>query len=296
MVRSGGAGFLGALKHALMGRYISLTLQFRGVGSTLGPLRPLFATPVFNPVSIAGINAGPERDDWFLAGYALEDFMARFRRQSGSRPPAVRQSFRSGIQERDYVAAMANYLSEVPGSVPLLSPFEEEDRANGATFLQSVRLDNSVLKDAREWLTSLPQAVLYAYGTIRVAVASPQKLPWDRGFRFLFPLDAGLPVAGAPFVFIRSGPSPHSADGTEVNVFTESTVWLQEGRGLGGQVGKLEADRNLAQFAALAQQISKSPEMSLTDVQLSLDGGLFLREEDRIRTALSETLAVSGQT
>jgi hypothetical protein len=279
----------------LMGRYLSISCQFDHVQAPARLVEPAFSNPFFGPVAIGGLDAHEAGDNWFLAGYALEDFISRFLERGTSKPVSIALARTAEKSQAEYLSTTSNWLShqKLPGRE--LSPFESRDPSVGVTFIRQVTMDAEVLDELDRWIARFPSGVFYLYGTAQLAVQNPCEIPWNHAFRFLYPRNAGLQGIGAPFLFIRVGASPFSQSATEVTLFSESTVWLQEDRAFNGRVRRQDAAKNLAGLASLARCVAHNPEATApVSVNLRADGGPFQRELDWLQLAFADILAKSG--
>ena len=69
-----------------MGHYVSVKLRFEGQNIATKLLEPVFLSPFFKPVALGGVDEHRGGDNWFLSGYALEDFIARFLEKNAPKP------------------------------------------------------------------------------------------------------------------------------------------------------------------------------------------------------------------
>jgi hypothetical protein len=278
-----------------MGRYLSLRMEIADPRPLPELLGPAFASSFFQPIALGGIASQAAGTSWLLGGYALEDFVGRFTERS-HRPAAAVQLVESGdAGERTYLRSIAKQLSSpgVPSKdIPpdALSPFETADPTLGVTYMEPVALGPSALSAAKDWVAKFPRGVLYLYGTLDVANADSAP-PLRRAFRSLSESEAQQRMPGAPLLLIRAAEPAGSPGLSEITLFSDSPVWLREGKALGGRVGGPEADQNLARLAGLAEALGWGEGTTKPGGELYLEGSPFTREAPRLERALSSVLA-----
>jgi hypothetical protein len=281
-----------------MGRYLSLRMEIADPRPLAELLNPAFASSFFQPIALGGIDSQNAGTSWLLGGYAVEDFVGRFTERS-DRPAAAVQLVEGGdAGERTYLRSIAERLSPRGGSqvLPLgvLSPFERADPRLGVTYIGSEALDPSVLAPTKDWAARFPRGVLYLYGTVDLANAD-SATQLRRAFRSLSESETQQPTPGAPLLWIRAAAPAGSPGLSEISLFSDSSVWLREGKALGGRVGGPEADQNLARLAGLAEALGRGGGKTQSKGELYLEGRLFNREAPRLERALSPVLASSGR-
>lgn len=277
-----------------MARYLSLFMQFEGESLSTKRLERIFASSFFEPVALGAIDAHTNGDNWFLAGYALEDFLARFLERGVPKPAHIELAATQDDTLRNYLNTMADHLSRLSQPSEKISPFEKEDQIAGVTFLRSAHLDVSVLSEFDQWLARFPKGILYLYGSVKVAVQKPHELPWRRAFRCLYPPEPKLQVIGAPFLTIRMGASPFLTQAIEVSVRSESLIWLSKAHALNGRVGKHEADENLDNLASFTKLLAHTERAAKRSVELHAEGSAFNREVERLKRAFTDVLGAKG--
>src|SRR5262245_10115157 len=146
-----------------MGRYLSLDFQFDGTHSLARVLGPLFSNDFFEPVAVGGIDAHEGGDNWFLGGYALEDFLSRFLDKGIPKPLSIELAAQQDGEERGYLLSVAGWLSRLQSPSRQLSTFEKVDPITQVTFLGDTRLGTSVLEELDRWIARFPKGVLYVY-------------------------------------------------------------------------------------------------------------------------------------
>lgn len=279
MAKFGGTEHLEDYKRTIMGKYVAIEFQIEGNAITASDLQPLFTGDKFSPIAIGGIEAHQNGDQWYLGGYALEDFASRFLNKNTIAPKSITLSLTERQQNRDYLNTMANKIKNLINPAKDLSPFEHKDQLTNVTFITKKNLDISVLDNVIQWLFRFPKSIIYLYGAFNVAVRGKNNLPWDRAFRFLFPKDYVSRAIGAPFLFIRIGKSPFLKNTIEIMLYSESNIWLLEANALNGLVGKNEAEINLANLASLSRSIAENEKVK--NIELHLDGTSFTQEKGR---------------
>jgi hypothetical protein len=272
-----------------MGHYVAVRFHFEGAGHFPEVLRPLFAGGFLTPVALGGIDFQDSGDHWLLAGYALEDFAARFLGRRERPPVSVALSAASGADAQEYQLAIARQVQK-RSSPEGFSPFESDDRELCLSFLAPVALPPAVLEEVATWRAQSPQRHAYLYGSVNVAVAQPDELPFSHSFRHLVPPESASKSVGSPLVLVQASAPPRAPDTTEVLLSCSSPVLLRGTQALGGRVDADSADRNLAGFAGLAKALAAGG-AKVRSAELSLDGGTFLRERDRLTAAFSGVAA-----
>ncbi|AUX22079.1 uncharacterized protein SOCEGT47_025800 [Sorangium cellulosum] len=235
------------------------------------------------PVALGGFDGtGKKQDHWLLAGYALEDYLARSLPVRGRMRGEI-LCVGARVDERIYLETVARSIGRRHRTALRRSPFERVEPAVGATFLASHSLHESVLSDVRSFYRSHPFASLDLAGTIDLDVDDPGGHPWDRAFRELAPAGDDFGREAVPFVSLMVLRSPEQADSTVIIVWSESSVWLREGGALGGRIGPRAADENLARLAGFVRCLAREAE----HVQLHVPvGSPAAAERERLSDAL----------
>jgi hypothetical protein len=276
-----------------MGQYISLHVRFTGAPLPTTLLRPAFADTSFQPVALGGIDAHQSGDNWFLAGYALEDFVERFLPGSARRPrrpQSIHVAAAENNRERAYLEALANCIELHTTVASRLSPFETENESTGVISMQPVAFDVSVLADCEQWLTTHTAAVLYLYGSLHMAAQDGHDDSFRRAFRPLLFSEDSQRLAGTPFLFVRAGASRLARGDAEVMLYSDSSIWLQQANALDGRISQQDADENLARYASLARSIASAPGLQVVRAELNVEGRQFHEERARIELALAGIL------
>ncbi len=250
-----------------MGSFLSLRTEIPNM-ATLQPsqlLAPCFSDPFFTPIALGGLNADKGGDDWYLAGYALENFISNFIERGIPKPASIHRV--TSAENEAYVQSIADALTQKTSLAGGLSPFETAEY--DITFVRDVQLPATVLEDADLWTVRYPKAAIYLYGTVDLASQ-------DRAFRFRFPDE--MAFFGAPFLWIRLGLSPFTPNMTEILIYSQSLVWLQSDQGT-------FADTNLENLAAFVFALVSAQPSSL--VTLRLEGSVFENERVRIERAFA---------
>ena len=278
-----------------MGRYVAVDFQFENITSVAELLAPLFSSPFFTPIAMGGIEGHQQGDHWLIAGFALEYFVSFFRSRGARQAISIDVASTPNSIEQQYLASIANAITQQVDLSYQLSPFEIEAPETGVTFISAANLGTAALDSIDQWLGQYPRGVIYLYGTVQIAVQSLHGIDWSQAFRFLYTPDDQVPVLGAPFLFLRVGASPFTANKTEVGLYSASTIWLESSQALDGRVGQREADTNLVQLAALARLIAQNGASRPLDVELNVEGSLFHKERERIESAFAGVLQSSDQ-
>jgi hypothetical protein len=220
-----------------MGSYLALHMSFQSSSPQAGMIEPLFSNDLFQPVAIGAIAGRESGDNWFLAGYALEEFVSIF--STRATPPATIEIAAShGDEEYDYLSALADHLRSLNMTPWTLSPFETVDATTGVTYLGQRRLTVSVLTTLADWLTRYPKGAVYLFGSLKIAAQKSHELPWRHAFRFLYPKERQTITIGAPFLDINVRKYVSEANITGISVRSESGIWLRERNALNGYVGR----------------------------------------------------------
>jgi hypothetical protein len=269
-----------------MGHYVAARFRFEGAGQFPQVLRPLFAGGFFTPAALGAIDFQSAGDHWFLAGYALEDFAGRFLGRRPRPPASVVLAASGDAEAQEYQRAMARQVRERSSPEGSLSPFESDDRELGVSFLAPVALAPAVLDELAAWRPESPQRQAYLYGSVDVAVAQPEELPFSHCFRHVVRSTSVARAVGSPLVLVQAEAPPRSPDTTEVLLSSSSPVLLRETQALGGRVDAASADRNLAGLAGLARALAAGG-AKLLSAELTLEGGTFERERERLTAAFT---------
>ena len=72
-----------------MGDYLSFSFSRPSEESIQEILAPVFAGGFFQPIAVGAVEGHSSGDHWFLAGYALEDFLERYLERGIPRPASV---------------------------------------------------------------------------------------------------------------------------------------------------------------------------------------------------------------
>lgn len=286
----GGVEYFEDHRRNILGKYVAIEFQLESTAITASDLESVFVSDYFSPTAIGGIEAHQTGDQWFLGGYALEDFASRFLKTCAPVPKSITYASTKSDEDREYLNFMADKIENLTNPIGDLSPFEHRDPLADVTFISAKNLDISVLNDVEKWISRFPRSVIYLYGVFTVAVQEPSHLPWDRAFRFLFPKDYGIQAIGAPFLFIRIGKSPFLKNTIELMLYSESNIWLSEAKALNGLVGKNEAEQNLANLASLSRLIAKNE--TVRNIELRVDGASFIQEKKRFKYYLADILTI----
>ncbi|WP_437627105.1 hypothetical protein [Sorangium sp. So ce1151] len=246
-------------------------------------LERAFSEPIFLPVALGGFDGtGKKHDHWLLAGYALEDYLAR------SFPVRTRMRGEllcvgAHVDERLYLETVARDISRRHRTPPQRSPFEHVESAARATFLRTHVLRESVLSDVRSFCRSHPFAAIDLTGTVALEVDDPGSYAWRLAFRELASAGDELGREAVPFLSMMTLRSPEQPESILVVVWSESSVWLREPGALGGRVGPRAADENLARLGAFVRAVARGAD----DVQLHVPAeSPAFAERERLDDAL----------
>jgi hypothetical protein len=254
-----------------MTRYISI--QFRLSNAEFPAALPaLLSHPHFHPVSLGGIEGHAAGDDWFLSGYAMEDFVRRFVPSAPSKPASVELASAKSEVNAGYLALIAEGLKygQSPQSI---SPYEQIDEAADRTFIVDYGIGEAEAEACRRWYAAHPDGIVYLYGTVNL-VAPPQsasETPWRCAFR-----DGAEPV-GQPLVLIRLARAPLFRSQLEMTLMTWSTVWLED-------------EGNLDRLVSLVEAFAGSQEGHIASSSLNVEGSSFMAHEGRLRAAFSSVV------
>jgi hypothetical protein len=228
-----------------MGRYISITLQFKS--ATAGPelLRPLFFAENFRPIGILGNGSSPTAtSSWMVAGYGLESVVSQYSWPDRGGPAEVELMSSPPSVSNGYLEWIAGLIRARECPTRRLSEHERAEQEVGATFIDAPVLDVSILKHCSDWMAKCQSSIIELVGTFHVsALASRNSYDWKNAFRFLVDPTERVPL-GIPFVQVTLIPPAR-----EVRIFSESTIWARNVRSLNGLVSGDEADENLGRLA-----------------------------------------------
>jgi hypothetical protein len=263
-----------------MGQYITTRLVLNGTDVISNAVQPLFSSGFFKPVAVGGIEAHGERGDWFLAGFALEDFVDRFSR--GYRIASVETAAAPGSEHGAYLRSLVEWAPAAQSTSSTLSPFETRDPSGVASTI-SAHLDTSFVATLERWIIKHQAGVLYVYGTLELELSDirPRRIS---AFREIETLADRTEIAGSPLLVVRAAVQ---AGTTEVTFHTDSLIWLRQGEAFGGRIGVREADLNLANLASLAQLVGGR---HLVDREIRTEGSAFRKEAARIEAEFERVL------
>jgi hypothetical protein len=275
-----------------MASYLALTAHVEDDALTTRVLSRVFASDYFTPAALAGVEGHASGDHFFLAGYALEQFLAVMVTPDTPSPASVEIP---GVIE----PAQAEYLRQVVQSVRIrdagprrLSPFEELLPELAATRLTCPPLPTSVSEALLEWLKQHPAARCSVYGSIRVAVRAgfeTRPLSLFRASNSPEQTETSL----VPLLTLRMGRSPLGAGSSDVALQTSASIWLEQGSGMRGHVGSEEARVNLQELSHFAAQLI-GDYGGRASVEMLLEGSSFERERERITDSLGSLPGLRG--
>jgi len=257
-----------------MSQYIAFHASLRQPNLDLAALGPLFRTELFRPVGIAGAFGQAS----IVEGYGLEPYVDDRRTRSRLSPL---QSLRP---EDGRHRAYLRFLEEGGTTTFRLDMFETAHMDYPLTVLDAPTLSEDVLTSLSNELRG-PGSVVRLYGTFALCVSgveAPDTLnafragvtshqPQDKAitFRLILSISIGQRANGGKDVYL--------------SVFSESDVWLGCAQALGGRIGPMEAEANLARFALLTRLSCSGADIVST--HLACPSPLFLRERERIENA-----------
>jgi hypothetical protein len=272
-----------------MGSYLSLSIPLANESSLGEALVPVFGGSFFQPVAVGGIEGHSSGDHWFLAGYALEEFL-EYWLTGGIPPPAsIALSTSQDAELNVYQQQCADALKRTVPLGRLRSPFEQVDPRTGVTVLEPKHLSEEVLVPLTRWTARFHQAAVYVYGAIALAIQKPVESTWARAFQEVISAEEGEQPWPLPFLILQF----HAADpfiGRRLVIRTQAHVWLRQAQALGGRVTPEDADANLCALASFARLLAHGRRSEHRAAELSLDGRFYTREESRIRAAFRELL------
>lgn len=260
-----------------MTQHLSIGLDFHTEHITRDMIEPLFTSDFFRPLALGGLDV---KHNWFLSGYALEDFFARLH-WGGSHKPASIQLAPQNPPMTDYLSAIADHMNALERPVDDLSPFEEVDPQTGVTYVNA-ELDPVALDAVTAWFGQFDCVHLAVIGALRLAVTDAASLPWSAAYQTV-ELQDGVQVDTPLLTFdIRITPRiPHTVSAV---LQTSALVWLQNAGALSGRIGAAEADHNLTQLGGLAKALSEAgPNLELSEI--TLQGDAYRAERVRLLNA-----------
>jgi len=243
-------------------------------------LTGVLSNPYFHPASLGAIEAHERGDHWFLAGYAIEDFVRRFAPRAPSKPAAVEVAIANNGTNADYLRRIAGILEA--GQMPTeLSPFERVDERAGITVLEECGIGEQEIKRCKQWFSRYPDAVVYLYGTVnlRPPPGSATAEPWRRAFRELVEFPRAI---GPVLLLLRAAREPLAKSQMEVTVTTWSDIWI------------VDCD-NLDRLVSLADAVVEAEVGRVVDCSLTVEGPRFVASERQLRAKFSRFLEC-GQT
>jgi hypothetical protein len=242
----------------------------------------------FQPVAVGAIEGHRGHGDhWFLAGYALEHFLAIFLKRSVQRPASISMYTPQDAELDAYQHRCADAVRRPSPGDRQLSPFERVDEQVGVTVLEPKHLTEEIFGALTSWTARFPKATIYVYGAIRLSLQKPARSAWTRAFQEVGSAEESQSSWEVPFLILRL----YAADpfvGRRLMISTQSHVWLREVHALGGRVTPEDADANLQELASFARTVSQGKQSREHAAELSMDGRFYTREEARIRAAFQD--------
>ncbi|HVV50848.1 MAG TPA: hypothetical protein VHO06_14375 [Polyangia bacterium] len=231
--------------------------------------------------SIGGLEGHENGDHWFLAGYALEDFLKHFVARPDAKAGSIETAVASDGSNYKYLEAMSILARDSRQPTSLLSPFEVIQTGAPVTTVEA-RLGSEELARAHTWCSRHPKAVLYAYAglDLEVEASSPssnrasEPLLSNGAFQELF--NDGRETN---LFFAAHANFPHLAPpGTlEISLRAQSEQWL-------------EGD-NMKRLVDLAEAVLHAADGLAPTASLNVKGSSFRQEEARIRATFAPLLA-----
>lgn len=264
-----------------MRKHINVRLQYKDKRFSSALFKPLFTDSFFKPVALAAIQGSA----CFLSGYALENFLGRYRHYLNEQS-FITISNRREFGEQKYIDSLVNKISSLDNITLSLSPFETKDTTNDITVIKSPALNPQILQELDFWLNDFPLASVEIYGAVNVTAKNKDE-HWKNAFQKLFP--AGYPFAvGFPIVEIYISPiSPRQPETFFITVSGSSDIWLQDSVVFKTQIGENEANQNLAGLVDIVELFTKDQEVKPEVISMSIEGSNFLKEKNRIKAAFS---------
>lgn len=259
-------------------------------GATLGEvLAPAFGSGFFQPVAVGATEWHSAGDHWFLAGYALEHFLALTLARRIPNPASISRFITQDAELNAYQQRCANAVMGISPWDRPLSPFEQVDERLRVTVLEPKRLTEEALVALTRWTDRYPAATIRVYGAIPLALQKPAESTWTRAFKAVSSAEEGEYVPLAPFLMLHL----YTADpfvGRRLVIRTQSHVWLRQAQALGGRVTPEDADTNLQELASFARMLAHGNRSQHRAPELSFDGRFYTREEARLRAAFQDLL------
>ena len=257
-----------------MSSYLSLNIRLGTDRLPQAMCAVIASQSCFRLASIGGIEGHESGDNWFLCGYALEDFIRRFHRPLGANPASIETVPAPDGSNREYLSQAAAEI-RTGMAVTVLSPFEKSSVELSATFLDEHEIGPTEIARCGDWVQTFTSAILYFYGAVHLAPRS-SKVPgvvWQRAFREI----SASGEIDAPFVLVRVGTAPLATGSVDVLFRTQSRVWV-------------DVDANLRNFVAIVASVVKAAGELFIAASLDLDGHPFLGDERRLRSAFADGL------
>lgn len=134
-----------------MGDYLSFSFSRPGEESIREILAPVFGGGFFQPVAVGAVDGGASGYHWFLAGYALEEFLRIFCGRQVPRLASVALANSQDAELNAYQQQLSGALNQATPWGRLRSPFEQVDAQVGVTVLEPRHLSEEVLIPLTRW-------------------------------------------------------------------------------------------------------------------------------------------------
>src|SRR5260221_2892216 len=207
-----------------MGSYLSVSFEFDAKHLTSKLLAPVFQSHLFQPMAIGSLDTDTNGNNWFLAGYALEDFINKTIPPVRYKPLAsIELGAKPNDEEYFYLSSLAKDLAETVLPIKALSPFESQDIASGITYLTAAGLKVSTLAYLDAWLERFHRWSITVYGTLSLSVHNDKQSVWKKAFRSL----TASTDPGYPLLIIDITTFPRLPETIIVRLYSSSQVWLR---------------------------------------------------------------------
>lgn len=270
-----------------MASYLALCLRIDARGAS--PFTASQRTNAVTPVVLgASSSLRDVREDVFVAGFAIEDFMCRSVRTECWEPGSIHIASRptEAVAYLEQRIAAVDVVKGLDVDRNAFSPFEARHPSVPLSVMPApLALDEDALAEFAGWQASHSDATAFMLYAIDIAAADGE---WLRCLRWLSDKPGRLQPAGNPLLLMRSARSRAEPTMTEIMIHTSTPVWLRDAPGFAGRIPTTAADENLTRLAALCATFADHP--GLVSATLAIEGRDFVAQEGRLRGALERSL------
>lgn len=241
------------------------------------------------PASLGAAFSRGAREDLFVAGFAIEDFLCRSARAESWQPDPIRVASHP-TEAVAYLEQQVATVDPTGGRQTFarnaLSPFETRHPSAPLSVLSATAsLGNEPLDEFAAWWATRGSSRAFMLYSVDVATRGGE---WPRCLRWLSEEPGKLEPAGEALLLVRSGPLHEDPALTEIMIHSSTPVWLHDSVAFGASIDRTAADENLARLATLCATFANHP--GLAGATLAIAGREFLGQETRLRGTLERTL------